>query len=354
MADQETEDTGPPAGDDRTNQNIADADNEEQLEENEEQQDQEENAAEANIKSYPDPRDKDSVAYTGQAPKGSRDDPGGDSLSYLVAIQSKYVKNIREKDFALNTYYKLNLLISDCMIILFHGQNTESMQLMRIYSIAAAQAVGVEFGACNLVLEREVGKAFAFIASTADHPLQWARMRGYPFIMAFRNGNPRAFYNGGREVGAILEWSQVMACNAEYKEEKQLAGGVQAEEVYEMTPYDPYPARDGNKLRKTSVEFDPSQPIRGFNPNLNVAYMGSDESRKNRDVLVKELTRQQREGGSLTEELEGSEEQKKTNEALERRAKKQGITTQEESRDIEGFGRPTSTPKPKPKQTTRQ
>ena len=50
------------------------------------------------------------------------------------------------------------------------------------------------------------------------HPLYWARLQGYPFILIYRQGWPAAMYNGERNSQAILDFALTLACNPNYIE----------------------------------------------------------------------------------------------------------------------------------------
>jgi len=242
------------------------------------------------------PPPRTGTSYPEQAPIEA-----GSGLIYLTFFSDESIKRLTSADFALASKDKVAMVWDNCLIVLFYGENKESKDLMRIFLIAARQSAGIVFGACNLISEREVARAFVDIGNGA-HPFHWARLQGYPFIMVYRKGYPAAFYNGDRSVSAILNWSQTMACKDSYFERTQLAAGVQAEATYQMPPYDPYghdPRGRDNPLLSDSSQFRTDAPIRGYDPNLPITYESSAEATRVAERLrAAEAARAQR-GGVL-------------------------------------------------------
>jgi hypothetical protein len=183
--------------------------------------------------------------------------PSGDVFS------QESIRKWSSSDFKLDTDEKISLKSKDCSIILFYGENEESKQLMRIFSLVSQQAAGPMFGACNLLREKEVSLAFTNIKAMGSHPFHWASMRGYPFILTYRDGWPVAFYNGDRSVTAILDWTMTLACQANYYERFQAAGGVGTTSKLEMQGTPAYPSADGKLPTRTeSTQYKTTQPIR--------------------------------------------------------------------------------------------
>lgn len=233
-------------------------------------------------------------SYPAQAPIAP--DSG---MIYYAYFSSDNVKRLSAADFALASKEKIAMVWDNCMIVLFYGENAESKALMRIFGLAASQAPGIVFASANLMAEKEIAKAFIEIGTTS-HPFHWARMKGYPFILVYRGGYPAAFYNSDRSVPAIVDWAMTTACSSSYYEREQLAAGVQAEATYQMPPFDPYGIDSrNNPLRTSSIQFRTDAPIRGYDPNLPVTYVGSPEAAaETAQLRAAEAARQQR-GGVL-------------------------------------------------------
>lgn len=168
------------------------------------------------------------------------------------------VKQLTSVDFTLGSKeIKIGIVWRNCMVILFYGENRESKTLMEIFLKTARQVIGINFGACNLQAESEVAKAFVEAGANSG-PYHWARLKGYPFIMAYREGYPQAFYNGDLDVGPLADWSLTLACDASYFERVQLAAGVQTDIKAGM----PSPAPYNPKLYE-STQYRSTSPIRG-------------------------------------------------------------------------------------------
>ena len=137
----------------------------------------------------------------------------------ILFSQNNNVKQLKEKDFSLDKRELICLNFDDCIAVLFYSNNKESQELCKIWAGAASQSVGTIFCACNLDLEKGVTDNFNRL-NEADraHPLYWARLQGYPFILVYRQGWPAAMYNGERNSQAILDFALTLACNPNYVE----------------------------------------------------------------------------------------------------------------------------------------
>ena len=217
-------------------------------------------------------------------------------VSYTFFAQDR-VKMLTTSDFALETKDKIALKWDNCLIVLFYGENAESKAYVQIWTIVAQQAAGPVMAACNLIAETQVARAFAELAGMGSHPLQWAAMKGYPFILVYRGGWPTAFYNGERSVQSLVDWSMTLACQANYYERDNYAGGVQVEAAFQMGPIKRYPDEAGkNPIRKYSDQYSTVKPVRGYNPNLPISYQGSPLAQKEIEVLQQLRDQQQGNG----------------------------------------------------------
>src|SRR3989304_6784319 len=196
---------------------------------------------------------------------------------YRLSFAAETVKRLSSDDFNLDSKDLITLNDDNCILVLFHVENTESYQLANIWALVAQQVAGPIFAAINMLSERKVAEAFTRLKSDGSHSLHWASLRQYPFIMVYRKRWPVAVYNGPREVQALIDYSITRACEAGYYETAQLGGSVQGEGRLEMGPYDVYTDIPGSppKIRKTSIQYTSEQPIRGFNPNIPIEITGS-------------------------------------------------------------------------------
>lgn len=146
------------------------------------------------------------------------------------------VKQLTSADFTVNKQSRIKLVYEDCYLILFYGNNQESDDLLQVWQSAAAQVAGPIFASVNLFTEKAVATAFTQIRSESDNPLNWAGLRGIPFILVYRQGWPVGFYNGPRETETIIDYSLELACSASYKETIQNASGSQPDQNIGIEP----------------------------------------------------------------------------------------------------------------------
>lgn len=200
---------------------------------------------------------------------------------HRLTFSSETVKRLTTEDFDLGSKELVALKYDDCILVLFHVENTESYQLADIWALVAQQVAGPVFAAINMLSERKVAEAFTRLKSDGSNPLHWASLRQFPFIMVYRKRWPVAIYNGPREVQAIIDYSLTLACEAGYYEILQVGGSMQAEARIEMGPYNVYTNIPGSppRVRKDSIEYSSEQPVRGFNPNIPIEITGSAGAR---------------------------------------------------------------------------
>lgn len=194
-----------------------------------------------------------------------------------LSFASETVKRLTSDDFDLTSKEMVALKYDDCILVLFHVENTESYQLADIWALAAQQVAGPIFAAINMLSDRKVAEAFTRLKSDGSHPLHWAALRQYPFIMVYRKRWPVAVYNGPREVQALIDYALTLACEAGYYEILQTGGSMQGEARIEMGPYDVYTNIPGQppRVRRESLQYNAEEPIRGFNPNIPIVVTGS-------------------------------------------------------------------------------
>lgn len=212
------------------------------------------------------------------------------------------VKPLTGRAFTLNNEIKIASEYKECMIVLFYTENTESQQLITVFADAAQQATGPVFAAVNLLVHSDVAQALMEIKANSGHPYHWMGIKGYPFIVAYRNGWPTGGYNGARESGAIIDYALTLACDPDYYEPVLIASGYQAESRYAMGPYNRNFDANGQPIRKltSSQDFRVDAPVRGFNPNLPVAPTGSQLAGQAENVILQEQANLARGAQSLT------------------------------------------------------
>jgi hypothetical protein len=196
-----------------------------------------------------------------------------------LTFAAETVKRLTAEDFDLGSKELITLKYDDCILVLFHVENTESYQLADIWALVAQQVAGPIFAAINMLSERRVAEAFTRLKSDGSNPLHWAALRQYPYILVYRKRWPVAVYNGPREVQALIDYSLTLACEAGYYEILQTGGGMQAESRFEMGNYKPYTNLAGQPpmVKKESIQFG-TEPIRGFNPSLPIVPTGTSST----------------------------------------------------------------------------
>lgn len=192
------------------------------------------------------------------------------------------VKQLNLGDFDTAARERILLKHQGCYLVLFYGENTESLDLVKIWQMAAAQVAGPIFAAVNLMAERKLAEIFTALRSDPDSPLHWASLRGIPFILVYRGGWPVAAYNGERAVQPIIDYSLTLACEANYREPVQLAAGMQAQSNYEMPGFKQYDPRT------VSTQFTVQSPLRGFDARLQPALVGSTQATQEAGVAQAE------------------------------------------------------------------
>lgn len=192
------------------------------------------------------------------------------TATYRITFTSETIKRLSSEDFNIDTKDLITSKYDDCMLILFYTENAESSQLANIWASVAQQVAGPIFGAINMLSERKVAEAFTRLKGDGSHPLHWASLRQYPFILVYRKKWPVAAYNGTRDVQALIDYSLTLACEAGYYEMAQVGGSMQATVTSDMPSYKPYVNIVGSPdvVRKTSLQYTSDNPIRGFNTTV--------------------------------------------------------------------------------------
>ena len=190
------------------------------------------------------------------------------------------VKQLRQSDFVdLDSDTKINIKYRDCMLVLFYGDNVESINLATVWSVAARTTVGPIFAAVNLMIEPKIAQAFTSL-NMQNGSLHWAALKTIPYILVYQNGWPIAFYNGERSVQSIIDYALTLACKAEYHEPFNLFGGMTITSADNLlirgdTQYG-IPA---NPARKDSVSYRANENVRGYDPADTPKQAGSAAER---------------------------------------------------------------------------
>ena len=189
-------------------------------------------------------------------------------LTQATVFQQNYVKVLTADDFNIRTKEPITLKWDDCIIVLFYGNNIESENLARIWSLVARSAAGPIFAAVNISVHRQVAEAFAKVKMT-NSTLRPFALKGFPTIITYQNGWPVGFYNGERAVQPLVDYAMTLACQPYYFEPQQLAKGVEVDRNYEMGGF------KYHKPATTSVQFKVGDPYRGYNNRQPLTVVGS-------------------------------------------------------------------------------
>jgi hypothetical protein len=174
------------------------------------------------------------------------------------------VRKLTNDNFDLsNKSCSIMLKDDGCCLVLFYGTNDESKSLAYIWAKAASQVAGPTFAACNLFTEKKVAEAFLSL-TRGDSPVRWASLKQIPFILVYRSGWPRAFYNGERVVQAIIDYSLTLACEIGYNETEQLFSSTHGDESknYEISlPKLTEPRNKSTEYTSESMRGTPRTPF---------------------------------------------------------------------------------------------
>ena len=173
------------------------------------------------------------------------------------------VRRLTTADFDVQDRSLITIRETDCILVLFYIENQESIDLARLWLVAASQVAGPIFGGINLQVETPVATAFARLRSTGGHGLHWAGLRQLPFILVYRNGWPVAFYDGPRDAATIADYALTLACQANYYEPIQVGAGVALSQNISIPNYTIYQP-GANELPQDSYQFTSGQSLRGY------------------------------------------------------------------------------------------
>jgi len=182
----------------------------------------------------------------------------GTGVINVVGFSQNQVKILSDSDFTLSSKVQVNLVgeeLQTCVLILFHGNNSESRELAIIFASAAAQVPSPQFCAINLNQSKKVASSFLKLRSK-NTPLRWAGIMQIPYILIYQGGQPVGAYNGSRTVNEISNFALTRACSSSYSEPIQVFKGIKIDNNFGMV------GLVEKEVPKTSIEFTESNPIR--------------------------------------------------------------------------------------------
>lgn len=131
------------------------------------------------------------------------------------------IKNLKEKNFALDSKDLVTLKFDDVILVLLDtgGEDDYSKALRDNFIEAGKRAVGPVFAICNLKCETSVASAFMRIRGNLNHPFNWTA-GDFPYILVYRDGWPQAIYNGDPDAELIRKYAETDAGQPTYYEKK--------------------------------------------------------------------------------------------------------------------------------------
>jgi thioredoxin-like negative regulator of GroEL len=154
------------------------------------------------------------------------------------------------------------------MLVFFHGNNQESVNLATVFAYAASSVVGPVFAHVDIEREREVAEAFMKLHNSPGASNKFT-LEGYPTIIAYQNTQPVGFYNGARDAQAITDYAYTLACRPGYFEPEQLFKSVHLDQSIEMGGSVQSPSYN------SSLQFTAGAPLNRYDPQTGVVVTGS-------------------------------------------------------------------------------
>lgn len=207
--------------------------------------------------------------------------PGSELPSKILQTRHFFehtsVNQFSESDFDLQSHYKIGLKYADVFIILFYGENKESIELCKIFASAANYRGPSNYGAVNLIHEKRIAQAFASLNNEPNHPMYPFAMQQIPFIIVYRQGWPKAFYNGPRVTQKLVDYAYVKAPQTNYIEMVQKMASSQVDNGLSMPGVSLYDTKGEAEINRDSTQFrgGPETDIRGFYEGNGIEQTGS-------------------------------------------------------------------------------
>lgn len=130
----------------------------------------------------------------------------------MVVFSQDCVYSLTDQDFDCNQHGKISIKDDRFMLVLFHNFDEESINLATLYALTACQIAGPVFAAINVEQYPKVDKAIQEVLRNGEHPYHRFVNEEYPFLLVYRNGVPKAMYNGGKSVASLEEYALVQSC----------------------------------------------------------------------------------------------------------------------------------------------
>ncbi len=213
----------------------------------------------------------------------------GEGYIQLTFFNNPNVYQMGAADFVLGSAKvgeRVSIVWKNCILVLFYGENQESHDLMHIFANSAVQNPGIKYGACNIVAEKEVAKAWSQLDTTVN-PLSQMAMKGYPFVISYQSGMPvgevPSKYRSS--VDGLTNFAITTACSSNFHPRVAETFGVQTEANLEIVePVGRYLGRtpeEGRPPVPGSAEATRPPPIPShlYNPNIGLVYQGTDKAR---------------------------------------------------------------------------
>ena len=223
-------------------------------------------------------------------------EPNIPQIVRFTTFSTDRIRRLSADSFTLDDKMRIGLKYKGCIIVLFHVENEESHELMKIWYIVAEQTAGPIFASCNVLLDDRVAQAFAKVKMNGSHPLNPYALHQWPVIIGYRKGFPSSVFNGEPDVQTISEWSILNACRANYFEPIQIFAGMETESRYSMPPPLPYPDKVNPEAR-VSGEFHSNKSKRGYSGKSYLVKTGSAEDK--RETVLQRVREAKREGKTI-------------------------------------------------------
>jgi len=123
---------------------------------------------------------------------------------------------LTEKNFALDTKDKICLYLDGCILALFYDETPLSKEFLDVFTKTSQVYTNAMFAICHMELEDSVLDGLMTIGMDYQHPLNWAAVRAFPFILIYRNGYPVNFYDGPPDYDIFLQFCAGFACREDF------------------------------------------------------------------------------------------------------------------------------------------
>jgi len=199
-----------------------------------------------------------------------------------IEYQPNPVQELQGTDFESNS---VRLINKECGVILFYDASNTSQSFRSVFLGAAKEIVAPNMWAINLSIHREIAKRFLNLRQDGND-LRWAYLRSIPFILAYKNGSPKGFYNGALTVQNLRDYALTLACSPNYYEPvNEFGPGPIDGQNISLTNRQPY------RPKETSFDFTGTAPegvavTSPASPNNTKSGVVTPPSLANKPVMV--------------------------------------------------------------------